>query len=143
MKAKMESLGIRPSYSRPRVSNDNPFSEALFRTVKYCPAYPNTGFASVDDARQWTGDFVTWYNHEHLHSAIRFVTPVQRHTGEDRIVLENRRRVYLEAQKHRADRWSGPTRNWDCIDHVWLNPPADADKTLNDPDDTGGMGANA
>jgi len=134
MKAKLESLGIRPSYSRPRVSNDNPFSEALFRTVKYCPAYPVEGFTSVDNARQWTCSFVNWYNHEHMHSAIRFVTPVQRHTGKDREILENRSDVYLEAGKCRADRWSGETRNWGYIDHVWLNPPGNTDRTADKPD---------
>ena len=141
MKAKLESLGIKPSYSRPRVSNDNPYSEALFRTVKYCPTYPVKGFASIDDARQWTKTFVNWYNHEHLHSAIRFVTPVQRHTGEDREILENRSKVYLEAQKHRSERWSGGIRNWDYIDHVWLNPEKDTVKVPDDSNDNGTGGS--
>jgi len=130
MKAKLESLGIMPSYSRPRVSNDNPYSEALFRTVKYCPAYPHKEFATIIDSRQWCSSFVNWYNNEHRHSAIRFVTPFQRHAGEDRQILENRRKVYQEARKHRPDRWSAGIRNWDHIDSVWLNPPADKDRLV-------------
>lgn len=122
MKAKLESLGIKPSYSRPRVSNDNPYSEALFRTVKYCPAYPTKGFVSIEEARQWTMDFVTWYNNEHFHSGIRFVTPCQRHSGEDREILENRQKVYLEARRRRPERWSGNIRNWNQVGSVWLNP---------------------
>lgn len=126
MKAKLESLGIMASYSRPRVSNDNPYSEALFRTVKYRPAYPAKGFGSVDDARQWVGAFVSWYNQEHRHSAIRYVTPIQRHIGEDRIILDNRRRVYQKAQEQHPARWSGNIRNWDRIESVWLNRPKGA-----------------
>jgi len=125
MKAKLEYLGITPSYSRPRVSNDNPYSEALFRTVKYCPSYPRKGFAAIGDARQWCSTFVNWYNNEHRHSAIRFVTPVQRHAGKDRQILENRRKVYQEAKKRHPNRWSAGVRNWDPIDCVWLNPPGD------------------
>ena len=125
MKAKLESLGIMASYSRPRVSNDNPYSEALFRTVKYRPAYPVKGFLSIDDARKWTSAFVRWYNHEHLHSAIKFVTPAHRHIEEDRKILENRRKVYQKAKENWPERWSGAIRNWDHIDHVWLNRSKD------------------
>jgi transposase InsO family protein len=83
MKVTMERLGVIPSLSRPRVSNDNPFSEALFRTCKYVPTWPTRGFASLEAARTWVAGFVRWYNTEHRHSAIRFVTPDQRHQGED------------------------------------------------------------
>ena len=65
MKAKLEALGVTPSYSRPRVSNDNPYSESLFRTFKYRPGYPVKGFESIDAARQWVGRFVGWYNGRH------------------------------------------------------------------------------
>jgi len=126
MKAKLEALGIMPSYSRPRVSNDNPYSEALFRTAKYRPEYQAKGFVSIDTARQWAADFVAWYNHEHRHSQIRYVTPVQRHTGQDLTILENRRLVYQNAKEQRPERWRGQIRNWDHIDHVWLNCPKDA-----------------
>ena len=123
LNAKLESLGIMASFSRPRVSNDNPYSEALFRTCKYRPDYPKSGFETIEDSRGWVGQFVCWYNDIHLHSAIRFVTPNQRHRGEDRQILEHRKLVYEKAKGRNKKRWSGATRNWDYIDHVWLNPP--------------------
>jgi len=122
MKATMEKLGVTASFSRPRVSNDNPFSEALFRTCKYRPEWPPRGFATIEAARAWVQEFVTWYNIEHRHSAIRFVTPDARHRGEDRALLERRHRVYQSARAERPDRWSRHTRNWTPIDTVWLNP---------------------
>lgn len=122
MKATMEQLGVTASFSRPRVSNDNPFSEALFRTCKYRPEWPPRGFATIEAARAWVQEFVTWYNIEHRHSAIRFVTPDARHRGEDRALLERRHRVYQSARAERPDRWSRHTRNWTPIDTVWLNP---------------------
>ena len=83
MLATLQWLGIVPSLSRPRVPDDNPYSEALFRTVKYRPEYPSGPFQSLEEAKDWVGRFVRWYNHEHRHSAIRFVTPAQRHLGEE------------------------------------------------------------
>lgn len=127
MKAKLEALGITPSYSRPRVSNDNPYSESLFRTCKYRPEYPSKGFKGIEAARQWVGRFVTWYNDEHRHSAIRYVTPSQRHVGEDVAILSHRHRVYQKAKQRRQDRWSGSTRNWEPIKDVWLNCPKDVE----------------
>ena len=123
MKAKMEALGVTPSYSRPRVSNDNPYSEALFRTFKYRPQYPVKGFESIEASRQWVGRFVKWYNEQHRHSAIRYVTPDQRHTGKDIEILASRHQIYEQAKKRRHDRWSGSTRNWEPIRQVWLNCP--------------------
>jgi transposase InsO family protein len=122
MKTTMERLGVTASFSRPRVSNDNPFSEALFRTCKYVPGWPARGFATVEEARAWVQRFANWYNLEHRHSAIRFVTPDQRHRGEDRPLLARRHRVYELARAARPDRWSGRTRNWHPIGSVWLNP---------------------
>ena len=75
MLATLQELGVAGSFSRPRVSDDNPFSEALFRTVKYRPEYPSRPFATLEEARSWVAWFVRWYNHEHRHSAISFVTP--------------------------------------------------------------------
>jgi putative transposase len=123
LNAKLESLGIMASFSRPRVSNDNPYSEALFRTCKYRQGYPRSGFKTIEDSRCWVNQFVLWYNNIHLHSAIRFVTPNQRHRGEDPQILQHRQMVYKRAKSRNANRWSGATRNWDYIDHVWLNPP--------------------
>ena len=90
MLQKMYDLGVTPSYSRPRVSDDNPYSKSLFRTLKYCPQWPKQGFADMEAARSWVKDFIRWYNHEHRHSRIRFVTPAERHRGEDRNVLVRR-----------------------------------------------------
>ena len=123
LNAKLESLGIMTSFSRPRVSNDNPFSEALFRTCKYRPGYPKAGFETIEASRNWVNEFVFWYNDIHRHSAIRFVTPNQRHAGEDRQILEKRKIVYERAKSLNENRWSGSIRNWGYIDHVWLNPP--------------------
>jgi transposase InsO family protein len=130
MKAKLEALGVTPSYSRPRVSNDNPYSESLFRTFKYRPEYPTTGFTSIDAAREWVGHFVPWYNEEHRHSAIRYVTPSQRHRGEDLKILANRQEAYQLAKQERPERWSGKTRNWEPTREVWLNCPKDAETRL-------------
>ena len=121
MLATMQRLGVMPSFSRPSVSNDNPFSESLFRTLKYCPLYPTTPFASLDAARAWVATFIQWYNDEHLHSGIRFTTPASRHTCTDSAILHNRDRVYHEAQRTHPSRWSGATRNWTKIERVTLN----------------------
>lgn len=130
MKAKLETLGVTPSYSRPRVSNDNPYSESLFRTCKYRPEYPSQGFDSIDTARKWIRRFVRWYNTEHLHSAIRFVTPAQRHRGEDETILANRHRVYQQAQREQPNRWSGRSRNWQPVQEVWLNCPEERETRM-------------
>jgi transposase InsO family protein len=122
MKVTMEKLGITASYSRPRVSNDNPFSEALFRTCKYRPDWPGKGFATRTDAQAWVKSFADWYNGEHLHSAIRFVTPDARHEGHDRTALANRAMLYANARAQNPERWSGKTRNWQPAGPTWLNP---------------------
>jgi putative transposase len=130
LKARMEALGIVASHSRPRVSNDNPFSEALFRTLKYWPQWPRKGFATIELARQWVQRFIHWYSHEHRHSGIRFVTPAQRHQGLDKGLLEHRHRVYQAARKAHPQRWSGDTRNWRWIDQVQLNPDREVQRQI-------------
>jgi transposase InsO family protein len=120
--ATLQGLGVIPSYSRPSVSNDNPYSESLFRTLKYRPEYPEHGFADLQDARTWVTGFVDWYNTQHLHSAIKLVTPQQRHSGEDKATLVNRKNVYQQAKAKNPIRWSGEIRNWDPITEVHLNP---------------------
>ena len=122
MLATLQALGVMPSFSRPAVSNDNPYSESLFRTLKYRPTYPSQSFASLSEARQWVTDFVHWYNHEHRHSAIGFVTPGQRHTGLNATLLRNRTIVYEAAKRRCPQRWTGATRNWQPIQVVHLNP---------------------
>lgn len=117
----MQWLGVVPSFSRPSVSNDNPFSESLFKTLKYCPEYPSKPFESLQAARDWVNQFVLWYNTQHLHSSINFVTPESKHRGEDIEILKKRSIVYEEARKKNPSRWSGKTRNWRAITCVKLN----------------------
>ena len=120
--ATLKHLGVIPSHSRPRVSDDNAFAETLFRTLKYRPAYPTGGFADLADARAWVLDFVRWYNTEHRHSALRFVTPEQRHCGADVAILAQRQALYAQAQAAHPERWSGATRDWTPPGPVTLNP---------------------
>ena len=120
--ATLEKLGVQSSFSRPRVSNDNPYSEALFKTMKYRPKYPFNGFKSLDEARKWVEKFVKWYNHDHLHSGINFVTPYQRHYGLDKWIMENRIKVYEEAKAKHPERWSKSIRDWSLPEYVSLNP---------------------
>lgn len=122
MLATLQKLGVTPSFSRPSVSDDNPYSEALFKTTKYCQMYPTKPFEGVFDALTWAKRFVYWYNEEHLHSGIKFVTPGSRHRGEDEAIMEKRRKVYEQAKQRNPNRWSGRTRNWDHITEVSLNP---------------------
>lgn len=134
MLATLQRLGVVPSFSRPSVSNDNPYSESLFGTMKYTPAYPSKPFASLDAAREWVHSFVRWYNHGHRHSAIQFVTPAERHSGRDRAILAQRKALYEAAKQRRPERWSGTTRNWSPVGDVWLNPdqPAESDQEMRD-----------
>ena len=115
-------LGVKPSYSRPRVSDDNAFAEALFRTAKYRPEFPCAGFVDLDGARAWATQFVRWYNVEHRHSGIRYVSPAQRHAGEDKTILAARHALYVQARERNPARWSGDTRDWRPVGAVALNP---------------------
>jgi len=122
MLSTMQWLGIVPSFSRPHVSDDNPYSEALFRTLKHTPAYPRLPFADLGSAQRWVDRFVGWYNGEHRHSAIRYVTPNERHSGHERFVLARRRELYQQARHANPQRWTRSIRNWDRVDLVVLNP---------------------
>ena len=122
MLATLQRLGIVASFSRPHVSDDNPYSESLFRTLKLRPEYPRGAFASLEAARQWVADFVAWYNGEHLHSAIGFVTPEDRHTGRDTAILAARQQTYEIARQRHPERWARNTRNWQRVEVVKLNP---------------------
>lgn len=122
MLATLQELGIMPSFSRPSVSNDNPYSESTFRTLKYRPNYPAKPFENLLSARRWVAEFVVWYNKEHLHSAIKFVTPEQRHNGEDTAILKARDDIYRQAKQINPHRWSCETRNWEPVGEVYLNP---------------------
>jgi transposase InsO family protein len=122
LRATLEQLGVLPSYSRPHVCDDNPYSEALFRTLKYRPEYPTKPFQSVDAARAWMEAFVGWYNNQHLHSAIGYVTPAQRHSGAAVAILAKRRQVYEAARRRHPERWRSNIRRWESPDVVYLNP---------------------
>ena len=120
--ATLQELGVVPSFSRPSVSDDNPFSESLFRTLKYRPTFPDRPFESIEAARAWVSRFVGWYNGEHRHSAIRFVTPDERHFGREASILAAREKVYERARRRRPDRWTRTTRNWTPAGEVRLRP---------------------
>lgn len=120
--ATLQELGIVPSFSRPSVSNDNPYSESLFKTLKYRPEYPEKAFEDISAAREWVSGFVDWYNNEHLHSGIKFVTPNQRHSGLDKEILAKRQQVNDAAKLNNPSRWSGKSRDWSMINEVNLNP---------------------
>ena len=133
LRAKLMDLGITPSHSRPRVSNDNAHAEALFRTVKYHPSVPPEGFATLEEARAWVMAFVAWYNHEHRHSALGHVTPHQRHTGEDAAILARRAETYERARAANPRRWiRGRTRRCEPAGPTALNPlsPRDVERRV-------------
>ena len=116
-------LGITPSNSRPRVSNDNAYAESLFKTLKYRPNYQPKGFASLTEARLWCADFVNWYRFDHHHSGIKFLTPSQRHNGEGEAIMQNRIKVYEAAKAAHPERWNGrATKDWSLPEKVYLNP---------------------
>ena len=131
LRAKMIDLEITPSYSRPRVSNDNPYSESLFKTVKYHYTFPENPFTSLNEARAWVEKFMRWYNDEHQHNAIKFVTPNQRHNGLDKTILEKRKNVIEQARKRHPERWNGrKTRDLTPIKVVYFNPGKDENKSI-------------
>lgn len=117
------SLGIIPSYSRPRVSNDNPFSESLFKTVKYTAGYPN-GFDSIDHAMEWFDSFVKWYNTEHKHSGIGYITPEQRHNGTGNLIMEKRNAFMATVRERHPERWGKKIQTWKSEELVYLNKAA-------------------
>ena len=126
MRATLEKLGVVPSFSRPSVSDDNPFSESLFKTLKYHPTFPRIErFDDITITRMWCEQFVHWYNTQHLHSGLKFVTPHQQHMGEDGEILTKRHAVYQLAKQQRPERWTNKTRDWTRIASVSLNPNGD------------------
>jgi len=123
----LEKLGVQSSFSRPRVSNDNPYSEALFKTMKYRPKYPAKGFCSLDEARKWVAKFIYWYNMEHLHSGINFITPYQRHYHLGKAIMDKRIQTYELARARHPERWSRSIRDWSLPDYVCLNPMSESE----------------
>ena len=131
LRVKLDELGITSSYSRPRVSDDNPYVESLFRTLKYCPQWPTSGFASLEEARSWVQEFVQWYNYEHKHSKLGFVTPYERRSGQDGSILAHRKEVLTRAKTQHPERWgSREIRNCEPVGSVWLNPEKDDVKAV-------------
>ena len=122
MLATLQRLGVVASFSRPRVSDDNPFPESLFRTLKYRPGFPNRPFRDIEEARQWVSGFARWYNEQHLHSALNFVTPNDRFFGRDAAILAARHLVYQRARRRHPERWTTETRDWSPAPAVTLNP---------------------
>jgi transposase InsO family protein len=122
MLSTLQKLGVTPSFSRPSVSNDNPYSEALFKTLKYHPGFPDKPFENIEEAREWVAGFNYWYNEKHRHSSLKFVSPAQRHRGEDITVLERRTALYEAARKQHPERWARSIRNWSPEKVVCLNP---------------------
>ena len=122
MLATLQKLGVVASFNRPSVSSDNPFSESLFKTLKYRPGYPDKAFKSVIECNEWIGKFVEWYNYTHLHSEISYTTPMSRHLNKDKQILENRKVVYTRAKELHPLRWMNKIRDWNKIEKVSLNP---------------------
>lgn len=121
--AKLQELGVRASYSRPSVSDDNAYAESLFRTCKYRPDYPGA-FASLAEARAWALRFERWYNHTHKHRNLKFISPAERHHGADKTIFTKRIALYERARAKQPARWSGEIRDWSLPKEVWLNRPA-------------------
>jgi transposase InsO family protein len=123
LESRLEELGVLRSFSRPRVSDDHPYSESVFRTVKYRPDYPSRPFTSKEAACQWVTSFVDWNNHRHCHRGTKFVTPHQRHNGNAVKICHHRAVVYEQARQRHPLRWSRSTRCWRQAEVVWINPP--------------------
>lgn len=124
------SLGVIPSFSRPRVSNDSPFIEALFKTLKYTAGYPGQ-FKDIYHARTWMAYFVNWYNTKHRHSAIGYVTPSQRRSGEYKEIFKKRNLTMEHARLAHPERWGNRVRIWEAKEEIYLNPSDETKERLN------------
>jgi putative transposase len=120
----LADLDVTRSYSRPRVSNDNPYSEAQFKTLKYCPAFPDR-FDSLHHAREFTAEFFTYYNHEHRHSGIGLHTPASVHYGTADDVHDQRQATLDAAWQAHPDRFTRRPRPPALPTTVWINKPAE------------------
>ncbi|ABV88236.1 integrase, catalytic region [Shewanella pealeana ATCC 700345] len=103
------------------------YSEALFRTLKYRPEWPSSGFKNITEAREWVETFVTWYNTKHKHSKLNFVSPSERHAMQDKAILSKRKEVLEEARSRNPKRWPNGIRNCDVIGEVVLNPEKESE----------------
>ena len=120
-------LGILPSFSRPRISDDNPYSESLFKTLKYTPGFPKY-FTDLEHARTWIADFVNWYNTEHRHSGIGYITPNQRHSGIGNKIMQKRNETIMNAYSRNPERWSKNPSLYEEQHRVYLNPSRETKK---------------
>ena len=120
---KLAELGIEMSFSRPRVSNDNAYAESLFRTLKYHQSYPHRCFRDLLSVRAWVDGFVEWYNAEHRHSGIKYVTPNQRHYDEADAICSIRQQTYEQARQQHPRRWVKSPRDWSQPQIVQVNHP--------------------
>ena len=131
--AVLAAYGVTFSHSRPRVSNDNPYSESLFRTLKYSGdyRYPQVGFENVAEAQAWLDKFITHYNEVHRHKGIRMVTPMDRFLGKDAEILARRKEAMTEARNRYPQRWVQPDALLNCemIPDAWLNPENETQST--------------
>jgi len=126
----MADLGVAKSHSRPRVSNDNPYSEAQFKTLKYRPDYPER-FGSVADARRWGRSFFAWYNDLHHHTGLGLLTPAAVHTGRAETVHQKRQAVLRQAYQAHLERFvRGLPQPAKLPEAAWINPPpSDAEQS--------------
>lgn len=118
----LHDLGVQKSHSRPRVSNDNPYSEAHFKTLKYQPNYPDR-FESLQAARAWCRTFFAWYNHQHYHSGIGYLHPADVHAGRQDAILEHRQTTLDQAQAAHPERFSHRPKPATPPTEAWINRP--------------------
>jgi putative transposase len=120
----LATLGVSKSHSRPHVSNDNPYSESQFKTMKYRPDYPDR-FGSIQDARAWARPFFQWYNHEHHHSGLGLLTPATVHYGQAQAVIGQRQQVLQAAYAAHPERFvRGKPKPPSLPTEVWINEPS-------------------
>ena len=122
------ALAISPSRSRPRVSNDNPFSEAWFKTAKYHPSYPEE-FASLQQARAWAGELIDWYNHQHRHCGIAWHTPLSVFDGSYRRITKQRQAVLDDHYNQHPERYTRPPKAPEVPIEAWINDPRRRNQT--------------
>jgi putative transposase len=124
----LDDLGVARSHSRPQTSNDNPYSESQFKTLKYRPGFPDH-FGSLADARAFCRGFFTWYNTQHYHSGIANLTPETVHAGRAQEVLQERHKVLTEAYATHPERFRKAPQPKTAPTHAWINPPKKEDST--------------
>jgi len=127
----LSKMDLTHSFSRPHVSDDNPYSESQFKTLKYRPAFPDR-FGSFEGALAYCRDFFPWYNNQHHHSGIHYLTPVNVHNGDAETILEARHATHLRAFESHPERFvKGPTKRKTLPPAVWINPPKNATPEAN------------